>query len=217
MRTAIFDLDGTLADTSLDLLAAGNACFDAPILSAETDRATAFNGGRAMLRLGFARQGRTWSEADVEEGYPRLLAAYEGALSRHTTLFPGVLETLDLLAEEGWRLGVCTLKPAYLAEALLTDLGVRDRFHALLGQDSLPVKKPDPRHLIETVRQAGGDPARSVLVGDSTTDRETARAAGAPSILVTFRPAGIDVAALAPEALLERYEDLPSILERLVP
>ena len=86
----------------------------------------------------------------------------------------------------------------------------------MLGADSLPVRKPDPEHLFETVRRAGGDPAQSLLVGDTITDRNTSKAAECPSILVTFGPAGGDMSALEPEALLERYSDLPDLVETLL-
>ena len=71
MKSVIFDLDGTLADTSADLIAAANACFDAlghgAMLDPVTDAPTAFAGGRAMLRLGFSRLGPDWSEGDVDD------------------------------------------------------------------------------------------------------------------------------------------------------
>ncbi|MDG1068710.1 MAG: HAD hydrolase-like protein, partial [Sulfitobacter sp.] len=111
---------------------------------------------------------------------------------------------------------ICTNKPEALARELLTRLGVLDAFAAMLGADSLDVRKPDPEHLRETVRRAGGDPAQSVLVGDSDTDRNTSKAAAVPSILVTFGPSGDDMAALAPEALLEKYSDLPDLVEQLL-
>ena len=66
--------------------------------------------------------------------------------------------------------------------------------------------------MIEAARRAGGDPSRCVLIGDSDTDRNTARAAGVPSVLVTFGPSGDDMAALEPEALLDRFEDLPELV-----
>ncbi|MCL4167199.1 UNVERIFIED_CONTAM: hypothetical protein GTU68_002730 [Idotea baltica] len=95
-------------------------------------------------------------------------------------------------------------------------MGIRDEFAAMLGADTLPVRKPDPEHLIETVRRAGGDPKQCLLVGDSDTDRNTSKAAGVASVLVTFGPAGGDMAALAPEALLDRYSDLPDLVEQLL-
>lgn len=216
MRTAIFDLDGTLADSSADLISAANACFDAPRLDPLTDMATAFRGGRAMLRLGFARGAADWSEADVDRLYPLLLDAYACDIARHTVLYHGVDAALDALSGAGWTLGVCTNKPVALAEKLLSRLGVRDRFAALLGADSLTVRKPDPRHLLETIICAGGDPARAVLVGDTEVDREAARGAGVPCVLVTFGPEGSAVDALKPDAVLRDYAALPALLDRLV-
>ncbi len=215
MRTVIFDLDGTLADTSADLIAAANACFDTPQLDPVTDAATAFAGGRAMLRLGFSRLGQG-DEAAVDEKYPLLLAHYADNIDTHTTLYPGVEACLDHLASEGWALGVCTNKPEALAETLLQRLRIRDRFAAMLGADTLPVRKPDPEHLFETIRQVGGDPARSVLIGDTITDRKTAENARVPCILVTFGPEGEGVARMQPEGLLGAYADLPDLLDRVL-
>jgi phosphoglycolate phosphatase len=221
MRVAVFDLDGTLADTSADLIAAANAAlaeagFGAP-LSVEHDRAFAFAGGRAMLRAGMERAAGAWAAEAVEAAYPRLLGFYAGAIDRHTRSYDGVEAALDALAAAGWGLAVCTNKPAALAETLLVRLGLRGRFRAMLGADSLDVRKPDPRHLIETILRAGGAPGRAVLVGDTVTDRLAARAAGVPCVLVSFGPEGADVAALEPEALLDHYAALPALLERLVP
>jgi phosphoglycolate phosphatase len=80
----------------------------------------------------------------------------------------------------------------------------------------LPVRKPDPEPLFEAARRAGGHPRACVLIGDSDTDRNTARAAGVPSVLVTFGPAGEDMAALEPEALLEDFAHLPALADRLL-
>jgi len=120
------------------------------------------------------------------------------------------------LKDDGYRVAICTNKPERLAELLLTRLGVRDAFGAMLGADSLAVRKPDPEHLFETARRAGGDPAQCVLIGDTETDRKTAAAAGVPCVLVTFGPAGGDMAALAPEALMDDYIHLPAIVTRLL-
>ncbi|UYV36074.1 HAD-IA family hydrolase [Rhodobacteraceae bacterium D3-12] len=219
MRTVIFDLDGTLADTSGDLIAAANACFRAlgagDVLDAGRDAGTALRGGKAMLRLGLGRIG-TADEAEIDRWYPQLLEAYAGEIDRHTVLYPGAMEAVEALKTEGFGVGICTNKPEGLADQLLQGLGVRDAFAALVGADTLPVRKPDPEPLFEAARRAGGDPARCLLVGDSDTDRNTARAAGVPSILVTFGPSGEDMAALNPEALLERYEDLPGVVARLL-
>jgi phosphoglycolate phosphatase len=219
MRTVIFDLDGTLADTSGDLIAAANACFRAlgegDVLDPHADRLTAFHGGRAMLRLGFARLGRG-GEAEVDAAYPQLLTAYEAAIDRQTTLYPGAAEAVETLVRAGFRTGICTNKPERLAEILLGRLGVRTLFGSLVGADTLPVRKPDPAPYRLAVERAGGAVARSMLVGDTDTDRRTAQAAGVPVALVTFGPEGRGVSRLAPEALLDHFRDLPALAGRLV-
>lgn len=221
MRVAVFDLDGTLADTASDLIAAANAALGelghgAP-LDRAAHRAEAFAGGRAMLRAGLAARGVAEPEALVERGFPRLLHHYEAGIADETRLYPGVEAALDRLGARGWRLAVCTNKPVALADLLLVKLGLRDRFAAVLGADSLSVRKPDPLHLTETITRAGGTPERSVLVGDTVTDREAARAAHVPCVLVSFGPEGPGIARLDPAALISDYAELPEVLERLVP
>ncbi len=219
MRTVVFDLDGTLADTSGDLLAAANACFRAlgegDVLRPDTDAGTALRGGKAMLTLGLTRLGRM-DQALVEQYYPMLLEAYGSAIDHHTVMYPGAMQAVAELTAMGYGVGICTNKPEALAEKLMTSLGVRGAFGALVGADTLPVRKPDPEPLFETARRLGGNPSNTVLIGDSVTDRETARSAGVPSVLVTFGPSGEDMAALKPEALLNDYADLPRTVEVLI-
>jgi phosphoglycolate phosphatase len=222
-RTVIFDLDGTLADTSGDLLAAADAAFAAMGHAArldprvEEDRATAVRGAKAMLRLGLNRLGLAGDalETEVERGYPILLDAYDAAIDVHTAMYPGAVAALEGLRAAGHRTGICTNKPEALAEKLMRSLGTRELFHSLVGADTLPVRKPDPRPLREAVSRAGGTMGGAVLVGDTATDRETARAAGVPCILVTFPPADRSVEGFAPEAVLHEFADLAAVLEKL--
>ncbi len=216
MRCVVFDLDGTLADTSADLLAAANACLPGGAVLGPADALTAFQGGRAMLRLGFTRLGRDWSEADIDAAYPRLLEAYRGAIAVHTRLYPGAMEAVEVLKRQGFAVSICTNKPEDLAEILLRDLGVRDAFGALIGADTLPVRKPDAAPYRAAVERAGGVVSRSMLVGDTETDAKTGVAAGVPVALVTFGPEGAGVSRFQPAALLERYEDLPGLADRLL-
>ncbi|MDV7141793.1 HAD-IA family hydrolase [Tropicimonas sp. TH_r6] len=223
MRTVIFDLDGTLADTSGDLIAAANACFRAEghgdQLDPQGDASTAFHGGRAMLRLGFSRLGFEAQRLEdaIEKCFRPLLTFYEEDIDRHTRLYPGTMEAVEALRATGIGVGICTNKPEGLAETLLQRLGVRAAFGSLIGADTLPVRKPDAAPLLEAVSRLGGDPARALLVGDTVTDREAARAAKMPCILVTFGPDGQGVSQLEPEALLENYAALPALVEKLLP
>lgn len=219
MRTVVFDLDGTLADTSADLLAAANACFVAlghGALLDQRDAATALHGGRAMLRLGFSRLDLPWTEAEVDRQYPNLLTAYARDIDTHTRLYPGAVAAVEALRRLGFATAICTNKPEALAETLLTRLGVRDLFGALVGADTLPTRKPDPAPYIAAVERAGGSVQRSMLIGDTETDRKTGLAVGIPVALVTFGPDGQEVVALRPEALLHHFDDLPDLAQQIL-
>ena len=218
-RCVIFDLDGTLCDTSADLIAACNAALaelgrpERLDPAAAEDRATALHGGRAMLRLALGRTGSD-DAALIDRGYGPLLDAYDARICEATRFYPGALEAVERLRARGDAVGICTNKPEALAEKLMAALGARDRFDSLVGADTLAVRKPHPEHYTESVARAGGDLGRSVLIGDSRTDRDTATQAGVPCVLVTFAdPDG--VAALKPEALLDDYAALEDVLAGL--
>ena len=220
MRTVIFDLDGTLADTSGDLLAAANVCFRGlglgDVLTMDTDGGTAVRCVRAMLTLGFDRLGLAYSDADIDAQFPVVVDAYGKDIATYTTIYPGAREAVSRLRDAGYKVGICTNKPEGLAEQLLAALDFRDVFHSLVGADTLSVRKPDPLPFVEAVMRAGGDPTRAVLVGDTQIDRDTSTNAGAPSILVTFGPGNLDVSTLKPEALLHHFDDLDGIVARLI-
>ena len=217
-NTVIFDLDGTLADTSGDLIRAANHCFElmgyGALLDRVKDAPTALRGGRAMLRCGLSRQDAL-DEDLVDRYYPVLLSAYEGALSDHTYLFPKVREVIQTLGEAGYLLGICTNKPFGLADQLMHEIEFRAPFLSLIGADSLTVRKPDPRPFFEAVRLAGGRVEQSCLIGDSITDYDTARAAGVPSILVDFGLADQDLTLLQPDALITSFDQMPQALEKV--
>ncbi|NRB03237.1 MAG: HAD-IA family hydrolase [Rhodobacteraceae bacterium] len=218
MRTVIFDLDGTLADTSGDLLAAANVCFRDMGLGdvlGPGDESVALGGGRRMLETGLKRCDR-YDPAVVDAYYAKLLEAYDAAIDVHSFMFDGAMEAVEALKADGFAVGICTNKPEALARKLFTSLGVLDAFGSLVGADTLPVRKPDPAPFFEAVDRVSGDRARSLLVGDSDTDRNTAANAGVPSVLVTFGPSGDDMAALSPDALLDDFADLHALAARLL-
>lgn len=215
--TVVFDLDGTLADTSADLIAAANACFRArglgDLLDPAADQLIAFHGGRAMLEAGYARMPADLllPPGALADDYPRLLDHYGANIATHTRLYPGAEAALAELARDGHRLAVCTNKPEGLADVLLGALGIRDAFASLIGADTLPVRKPDPRPYRAAVEAAGGTVAASFLIGDTETDRKTAKAAGVRVALVSFGPEGPGIARLQPEALLDHFDALPDL------
>lgn len=216
--TVVFDLDGTLADTSGDLLAAANACFrdmgHGDVLSLPEDYDVALRGGRAMLTRGLTKLGKM-DPSVVDAWYRPLLVAYAAEISTHTQIYPGAMAALETLKTRGYAVAVCTNKPEALARQLLSNLGVLDAFGALVGADTLPVRKPNPDPFWAAVDAAGG--ARpACLVGDTDTDRMTSRNANVASILVTFGPNGHAMPALQPDALLDHFDDLPDVVDQLL-
>jgi phosphoglycolate phosphatase len=224
MRGAIFDLDGTLADTAADLLGAANAVLaprGLPLLELARDRQFAGRGGRSMIHRSLSMMetppAKAGAEAIADDLYPRLLSVYEGRLAEETRLYDGVPGCLDTLAAAGWRLGVCTNKPERLAVMLLDRLGVLGRFGAVLGADSLPVRKPDPEHLHETALRCGARTDRCVMLGDTRVDVLTARAAGVPCVLTSFGFSAEPLDELEADAVVGHYDEIAPVLERLRP
>ena len=220
MKTVIFDLDGTLADTSADLLNAANECFEAlgykSSLNLIDHAHIALRGGRALLKKGYDLEKISYTEGDVSKQYPLFLDIYEKNISTKTFFYPGVRRALKILKQADFKLGICTNKPAYLAEKLMSDLNFRAEFCSLVGSDSIPFKKPHPEHYFESVRRCGGDIEKSLLVGDTITDYDTARAAGVPIILVDFGPGRHNIKGLKPDAFLSDYRDLFNICKDLI-
>ncbi len=213
--TIAFDLDGTLLDTAPDLAAALNHTLQAlgrPTVPPGSVRKLVGHGARALLRRGLAVSGDA-PEALVEQGFPVFLDYYGRNICAGTVPFPGVAEALDDLSSLGMRLALCTNKPEGLTLKLLEALGWSTRFHSVVGGDTLPTRKPDPRPLREAVARARG--RRYAFVGDSIVDADTARAAGVPFVAVSFgysdRPAG----ALGADAVIDRFDALLPTLRGL--
>jgi phosphoglycolate phosphatase len=208
---AVFDLDGTLADTVYDLIATLNVVMDRenlPHLPMEAGREMIGAGARALIERGLSAVGREVTPAHLDELFRSFMIHYGENLCVDTTLFPGVTAALDRLEEAGFLLAVCTNKYEGLSVQLMESLGIAHRFAAICGRDSFPFFKPDPRHLMLTVEKAGGDPSRAVMVGDSVTDIATARAAGIPSVAVTFGYTDIPVGQLNPDRIIDHYDEL---------
>jgi phosphoglycolate phosphatase len=216
---AVFDLDGTLAETAGDLIGTLNVLLtregltELPLSQA---RGLIGAGAKALIRRGFEAEGRPLTPEDHDRLFDDFIGYYDDHLSDTSHLFEGVVPALDALEAAGFRFAVCTNKFEHQSVKLLTTLGVADRFAAICGRDTFPQYKPDPRHLTETIARAGGDPARAVMVGDSRTDIDTAKAAGIPVVAVTFGYTDVHVSELAPDRVIEHFSQLPDAVTGLV-
>ncbi|TVV73003.1 phosphoglycolate phosphatase [Sphingomonas solaris] len=210
-----FDLDGTLADTAPDLTAALNHALGRlgrAAVPAESVRHMVGHGARALLQKGLAATGEV-DEALVEQGFPIFLEYYETNIAVGTKPFDGLEAALDTLASKGVKLAICTNKLESLGRRLVSALNWDDRFVAIVGGDTLPVRKPDPAPLFEAIARAGG--GRAAFVGDSITDTDTARAAGLPCVAVTFGFSDRPPAQLGASVLIDHFDELIPALERL--
>jgi phosphoglycolate phosphatase len=214
-----FDLDGTLVDTAPDLIGTLNVILAEhghAALPLAAARGIVGRGARAMLERGFAAAGETLAPARMDALFERFIDLYLGRIAQESQPYPGVIEALDELAAAGALLAVCTNKRTDLSLALLGALDLTRHFAAVVGPDRAPAAKPDPRHLLAAIEAAGGSPARAILVGDSQTDREAARAAGTPAVLVSYGYTDIPAADLAPEVLIHHFAELPAAARRLL-
>ena len=213
---AIFDLDGTLVDTAPDLTGSLNHCLArramAPV-TLDMVRPFAGHGSRAMLKAAYGWTARDLGEDELDEQVACFLSFYEANIARHSLPFPGAVDALDRLQEAGFVLAVCTNKSERLARLLLDSLGLSARFAAIAGFDTFAARKPDAIHITGTIKQAGGNPARAVMIGDTRTDTSAARNAGIPSILLGF---GYDANAEARAEASHVADDYAAVTPELV-
>lgn len=219
--TVIFDLDGTLIDSAPDLTGALNATMAtlglAPIPEDEV-RHMVGHGARKLIERGLEAHAVPKSAAEVDDLVEVFIRYYAGHVADRSVVFPGVVATLNWLRARGVRLGVCTNKPEALARQVLIALELDGFFpaKAILGGDSLPVKKPDGRHLIATVEALEGDLTRTVMVGDSSADLRAARDADVPVVLVSFGYTPVPAHELKPDAVIDHFADLTKVMPQVL-
>lgn len=173
-------------------------------------------GAEALIRRGLEAEGVPAEPELVARMLRDFLDHYEAHIDATSRPFAHVIEQTDLLLSQGWRAAICTNKAEGLARTLIGKLGLADRFCALLGGDTLDVKKPHGRHLLETIARAGGVPDRTVMVGDSRPDVDAARQAGVPVIAVDFGYTVEPVSQMKPDVILSDFSALADTARRLV-
>ncbi|GMU44177.1 MAG: HAD-IA family hydrolase [Xanthomonadales bacterium] len=219
LKAVLFDLDGTLVDTAPDLLGALDdvrAGLGLPACAHLLPAAVAARGGRGILALGLPQ-----AYGSVEELLPIYLALYERRLARMSRPYAGIEALLDALAARGVRLGIVSNKPQALAERLLDLLGWRARFDALVGGDSLGVRKPAPDPVWRACRLLGVSPVQTAVIGDDERDIAAARAAGCGYSVAAaygYLEAGASAAQWGADAIVDSPCELLSLLRpRLYP
>jgi phosphoglycolate phosphatase len=216
---AVFDLDGTLADTAGDLIGTLNVILEQEGLSplaVERARDMIGAGARALIERGFEAAGKELAPSHLDALYDQFMVHYGENICVRTELYPGVADALDRLERAGFLLAVCTNKVEEHSVKLLDALGIGHRFAANCGRNTFRYFKPDPRHLTLTIARAGGDPGRAVMVGDSRTDIVTAQKAGIPAIAVPFGYTDLPVRDLGPDLVIEHFDELFGAVQALL-
>lgn len=216
----LFDLDGTLADTAADLCETMNvilALHGRDRVPEARVRHLVGGGARLLMERGFAETGEAASEALLDQSFAEFLDYYARHIADHTRLFPGVHDLLERLSEADVGLAVCTNKVESLSRQLLETLGIAKYFPVVIGGDTLPVKKPDPAHLWEAVRQLGSTKTDAIMVGDSETDTAAAQNAAIPCICVSFGYRRVGLDELGADLVIDHYREFPAALAKLQP
>lgn len=192
IRTVLFDLDGTLADTAPDLAYALNALLarhGQPVLPYDTIRPVASHGAAALIELGFGIARSDPAFAPLRE---KFLELYRNNLTRETRLFPGMAGILAALPARGLNWGIVTNKPAFLTEPLIEQLGLKEEAACVVSGDTTVNRKPHPQPMLHACALAGSKPPECLYVGDAARDIEAGRAAGMRTLVALFGYIGHD-------------------------
>ena len=190
--TILFDLDGTLVDTAPDLMLAHNHVmkkFGYPTKSTEDIRNLVGKGAGALIGRSIWGQAKkefskVLDEKIKDEMVKEFVNFYGKNIKNESTLINGVKDFLIWCKEENISMAVCTNKQEYLSNDLLKKIGIYDFFEYVAGSDTFDYCKPDPRHLTNVVEILEGDIKKTIMIGDSETDANAAKAAKIPVILL---------------------------------
>jgi len=214
-KLLIFDLDGTLIDSSGDLALSVNhtlKTLNLPTYDIETIHHWVGNGAETLVKR--ALSGSITIDTSLEESYWKnalkiLLDFYSKNLTVETVTYPNVITTLKTLKEQGYKLAIVTNKPFLFVEPILKEFGLNDLFEVILGGDSLDEKKPNPLPLLYVCQKLDISPSKSVMIGDSKNDILAGKSANMDSIGVTYGyNYGESIESYEPTIVCNRFEDI---------
>lgn len=216
----VFDLDGTLIDTAPDLLESLNQVIvgdSLPPVDQQKLRKFVGFGGRVMIQNAYEDAAQHLEDQKLDHLLEEFIAHYATNMPGQSKPYPGLLGALDNLQEAGCEFAICTNKTESLSKQLIEALELAHRFNANCGQDTFPVRKPHPDHLLKTIEMAGGDRNNAIMIGDTPTDFSTAIAASIPLIAVDFGYCDEPVSIYEPDKVISHYDELtPSLINSLL-
>ena len=214
---AIFDLDGTLIDTAPDLIESLNHAIAAEGLApfgVDDTQKLVGRGVKVMIERAFELRDESLDSDTFDACFDRFTEHYRDGIPGRSRPYPGICDALDRLREDGFALAVCTNKREIFTLPLLEALNMSHYFGTITGGDTFAFRKPDPRHILETIARAGSTAENAVMVGDSSNDIEAAKGAGVATIAVTFGYADRPVADMAADRTISDFADLTPAMAR---
>ena len=217
LKAVFFDLDGTLADTAPELVAALNqTLLDLGLPAVDAAQAVTWIGHgtrelvvRALAWTAGAGLEQVRQNPALTQALTRFDHHYRACLGSRSVLYPGVLETLGVLRLRGCRMAVVTNKESRHTAPLVRTLGLEPFLDCVISGDTLPTRKPDPAGLQSCLQTWRLDPGQVLFVGDSSIDAQTARRAGVPVFLLSYGyNMGRDVRESQPDRVLDRFAQI---------
>ena len=218
MKSLLFDLDGTLIDSAPSIVFALNKVFvDAGYARTEVDKVQPLLAGDAnkLVRTLIEQQHRKLSEADNKALTNTFLETYKFNPAQDAALYPNAIKILDYFHKKGYPMAICTNKPSITADPVLDAFGLRSYFGAVICGDQAKFKKPDGRHVLETVQALGGKANDAVMIGDSGNDIYAAHDAGVTSVWAAFGYGLEKIEDLKPTVSINALDELPGVIARL--
>lgn len=217
--TLVFDLDGTLVDTAPDLIAATNHVLEyvrVPPVDVNNLRPWIGQGAKYMIEMAIGPAHANLTDEEHDRLLERYLAFYAENIAEASQPFEGAVAALEHFQAAGAKLAVCTNKMERMSKSLLAELDLARYFAVIAGRDTFDAFKPNPKHLLDTIRTAGGDAERAIMIGDTGVDIATARAASVPVIAVSFGYTDTPVHEFNPDAVIDHYRDLVPTIKALM-
>lgn len=216
--TIIIDLDGTLVDSAPDLADALDELlleYKLEPIGLDGARKLIGHGISNLVRKGLALRGQDLDVEELASATLQFQKFYATRLPAKAVVYPGVVDALKELKAHNWRLVVCTNKLESFSRKILETLELASFFDIIAGPDTYGVAKPDPRHLLRTLPAHMPPGYKVIMVGDSEVDIETAHAAHIPVIAVTYGYSKTLLANLKPQALTDKFSDIPNLVKQL--
>ena len=215
IAAVVWDLDGTLVDSAADIATSLNRLLvenDLDALDETRIRNMIGEGVAVLIRRGFEAHGVTPDGGRLAQLVERFLVIYAEVATASTRLFPGARKALQSLSDAGLRQAICTNKPESITRQVLEGLDIAGYFDVVIGGDTLPRNKPDPLPLQTALESLQAAPGRSLMVGDSAIDVQTAHAAGVGVAFVTFGYGPGPSHPHEADYLIDDFTDLPAVV-----